>query len=221
MMSMVTLADGSVLDLSAWPLPEGAEDGVMNRVQLARAFSVSENTITKWISLGMPVLSDGQNGVAYEFQLSHCYAWRQDRDSKARAAKARGDQLAMQAALAFRNLDADQEEAEGGLTADELRKWSEAEFHRNRVDEQRRRLVRAEAVSRVFEQLLVLVGNTFDTLPDWAEVNLGLSVDQVAQLQSRCDLARAELRATIEADLLGPATVLPFAGAGRQEEMAL
>jgi phage terminase Nu1 subunit (DNA packaging protein) len=217
--NIITLADGGVLDLAVWPLPEGVEDGILNRGQLARACNVSENTITKWVTQGMPVLSDGQNGVAYEFQLSHCYAWRQDRDGKARALKARGDQLAVQAALVFRNLDADQEEAEGSLTADDLRKWSEAEYHRNRVAEQRGDLVRADGVRRVIEGLLVAVGNAFDTLPDWAEVNLALSAEQVSQLQLRCDLARDELRAVVQADLLAPGRVIPLGA--RQEEMAL
>lgn len=219
MADLITLADGGVLDVAAWPLPEGVEDGVLNRSQLARAFNVTENTITKWMGQGMPALSEGQNGVAYEFQLSHCHAWRQSRDEKARAAKARGDQLAVQAALAFRNLDSDQEEAEGSLTADELRKWSEAEYHRNRVAEQRGDLLRADAVRRLMEGLLVSVGNAFDTLPDWAEVNLGLSADQVALMQAQCDMARDELRRKIERDLVPTGAVVAFGS--RQDELAL
>lgn len=218
-MTIVTLADGGVLDVSAWPLPAGIDEGVLNRTQLAKAFSVTENTITKWVGQGMPVLSEGQNGVAYEFQLSHCYAWRQDRDERARALKQRGDQLATQAALAFRNLDADQAEAEGELTADDLRKWSEAEYHRNRVAEQRGDLVRAEGMRQLLEGMLVAFGGALDTLPDFAEANFGLTAEQVAQMQDRCDSVRIELRSLVERELLPVSVVMPFAG--RQSEMSL
>ncbi len=219
MHAIVTLADGGLLDVSAWPLPEGVADGVLNRAQLARAFNVSENTITKWLGLGMPALSDGQNGVPYEFQLAACHAWRQSRDEKARAGKQRGDLLAMQAALAFRNLESDQEEAEGGLTADDLRKWSEAEYQRNRVAEQRGDLVRAEAMRRLLEDLLVLLGNAMDTLPDFAELNFGLTSDQVAQLQARCDAVRIETRQKVEEALLKPGAVIAIGT--RQGELVI
>ncbi|MGC9449675.1 hypothetical protein [Cereibacter johrii] len=208
MLTTVTLTDGSVLDLAAWPLPEGMEDGTLNRAQLARAFSVSENTITKWISQGMPVMSDGQNGVAYEFRLRHCYAWRMERDARARAAKAQGDRLAAQAALAFRNLDEDQAEEEAELTADDLKKWSEAEYHRNRVAEQRGDLVRAGRMRELLEELMVSFGNALDTLPDFCELNFSLSAEQVAKLQERCDAARIDARARIEAALLRPGEVV-------------
>ena len=206
----LTLGDGSVLDVAAYPLPGGlVDDGtLLNRVQLARAFSVSENTITKWVSQGMPVMSEGQNGVSYEFRLSHCWAWRAARDEKARAAKAQGDQMAAQAALAFRNLDDDQAEAEAELTADDLKKWSEAEYHRNRVAEQRGDLVRADRVRAALEDIFVAVGAEMDTLPDFAEMQFGLSAAQVAQVQERCDQLRLEMRRKIEALLARGGSVI-------------
>lgn len=214
----VLLDDGRALDVGRWPLPEGIADGVLNRSQLARAFNVSENTITKWAGLGMPVLSDGQNGVAYEFQLSHCYAWKQDRDAGLRSAKQRGDELAAQAALAFRNLDDDQADEEAGMSAAELRQWSEAEYHRNRVAEQRGALVRADRVRTLIEDIFVAFGAEMDTLPDFAEMEFGLSPAQVAKLQDRCDGMRAEVRRQIEA-VLGRSSVVRLGG--RQAEMDL
>ncbi|MDS9468614.1 terminase small subunit [Paracoccus sp. MBLB3053] len=219
MSQLVTLSDGEVLDVSAWPLPEGIEDGVLNRTQLARAFNVTENTITKWMAQGMPALSEGQNGVAYEFQLSHCHAWRQARDEKARALKLRGDQVAAQAALAFRNLDADQEEAEGWMSADELRKLSEAEYHRNRVAEQRGDLVRADRTRAVIEDVIVMVATSLETLPDYLEMKFGLSTEQVAEVVIRTDQLRDELKGKIEALLRRPASVVAIGSA--QGEMAL
>jgi len=212
MLNLVTLASGEVLDVSAWPLPQGVEDGILNRAQLARAFSVSENTITKWMAQGMPVLSEGQNGVAYEFRLSHCYAWRQDRDQKVRAEKARGDQVAAQAALAFRNLDADQEEAEGGLTADEVKKWSEAEYARNRLAEQRGDLVRADRVRVLMEEVMVMVGGSLDTLPDFIELHFSPTVEQVQMVEKRSDQLRAKIRSQIEDLLQRSAVIVPIGG---------
>lgn len=220
MSHLVTLSDGEVLDVSAWPLPDGSEDFVLNRTQLARAFNVTENTITKWMGQGMPALSEGQNGVAYEFQLSHCYAWRQARDEKVRSAKLRGDQVAAQAALAFRNLDADQEEAEGWMSADELRKLSEAEYHRNRVAEQRGDLIRADRTRAVIEDVIVMVATSLETLPDYLEMKFGLSTEQVAEVVVRTDQLRDEIKSKIEDLLRRPASVVPI-GAGRQGEMEL
>ncbi|MBL3611465.1 hypothetical protein JMM60_22460, partial [Rhodovulum sulfidophilum] len=48
-----------------YPLPEGVEDTAMNRAQIARALDVSDNTISKWIAQGMPVLEEGGNGREY------------------------------------------------------------------------------------------------------------------------------------------------------------
>lgn len=221
MTSPITLADGSVLDVSRWPLPAGVEDDgtPLNRAQLARAFGVSENTITKWLGQGMPVESTGANGVSYEFRLTHCWAWRQDRDEKLRASKARGAQLAAQAALAFRNLDDDQAEEEGELTADDLRKWSEAEYHRNRVAEQRGDLLRADRMRALIEDIFVTFGAEMDTLPDYCEMQFGLTAAQVDQLQARCDQLRGEVRRLIEEKLGRPGVVVALDG--RQTELGL
>ncbi|WP_442772694.1 terminase small subunit [Paenirhodobacter enshiensis] len=220
-MTTITLEDGSLLDLGRWPLPEGVEDDgtPLNRVQLARAFGVSENTITKWVGLGMPVLSGGQNGVSYEFSLRQCHAWRQQREAKLQETKARGDQLAAQAALAFRNLDDDRAEEEAELTADDLRKWSEAEYHRNRVAEQRGDLVRVDRLRSALDDIFVTFGAAMETLPDFAEMEFGLSPDQVEKIKRRCDQTRDEVRRKIEALVERPGAVIALGT--RQGELSL
>lgn len=215
----ITLTDGSVLDVARWPLPAGVEDGVVNRSQLAKAFSVSENTVTKWIGQGMPVLTEGQNGVSYELMLSHCWAWRMWRDDKAKAAKDKGDQIAAQAALAFLNLGDDAPEDGQPMTAAETRAWAEAEFHRNKVAEQRGDLVRVGRVRQTMEDILVGFGTALDTLPDWAEMEFGLPPDQVQALQDRADGIRSEARQVIERLLGAGATVTPIGQT--QSEMSL
>ncbi|WP_406870085.1 DUF1441 family protein [Thioclava sp. 'Guangxiensis'] len=218
--TLVTLTDGSVLDTALYPLPDGLSDGVMNRAQLAIAFNVSENSVTKWVGQGMPVLTAGQNGVSYEFQLSHCYAWRRTRDEQSRATKATRDAHAMQASLAFRNLDEEQEEEEGGLTAKQLREWSEAEYHRNRVAEQRGELVRAAKVSELLEDLIGVVATALGTMPDHLERDLGLGVEEVAKVEARCDKVVMKMRERIERSILGTGAVEDLAEY-RQDEMGL
>lgn len=219
MIQLVTLSDGSVLDVSLYPLPDGLEDGVLSRVQIARAFNVSENTVTKWTSHGMPVESEGSNGTAYEFRYSHCYAWRMHRDASLRADKARGDQIAAQAAMQFRNLDTDQEEVEGTLTAKDLREWSEAEYHRNKAAQQRGDLVRSDRTRALLEGLLVNVRMAIDTLPDFMEREFGLTSRQVAQAQERCDEVLIEMQTTIARDHLGAGRVVPLGDDARQSDL--
>lgn len=221
MAEVITLSDGSVLDVSRFPLPEGVEDGVVNRAQLAVAFRVSENTVTKWIGQGLPALTAGANGVSYEFQLSHCFAWRAAKDDALRAGKLRGDQLAAQAALAFRNLDEDQAEDEGQLTAKDMREWSEAEYHRNRVAEQRGELVRAGRMSELLEDLLGVVRTSINTMPDYMEREFGLSATHVDKVQTRCDQILIDMRQRIEREILGPAVVTPLSGRGEQSNLGL
>ena len=221
MLSHITLDDGSVLDLDRYPLPEGVvDDGTpLNRVQLSRAFQVSENTITKWVSQGMPVLSGGQNGVSYEFSIRQCYAWRMHREERLQASKARGNELAAQAALVFRNLDDDQAEQEAELTADDLRKWSEAEYHRNRVAEQRGDLIRADRARALIEDIFVIFGAAMETLPDFCEMEFGLGAQQVEAVKLRCDQTRDEMRQKIGALLARGGAVVTMTGKQREMEI--
>jgi phage terminase Nu1 subunit (DNA packaging protein) len=47
----------------------------LNRGQVASVFGVSENTIDKWRQKGMPVQTEGGNGIAYGFSISACREW--------------------------------------------------------------------------------------------------------------------------------------------------
>lgn len=223
MSHLITLADGSVLDAARWPLPDGMQDGVLNRAQLAVAFTVSENTITKWMQQGMPVLSAGQNGVAYEFVLSHCHAWRMQREEALRRERARGDQLAAQAALAFRNLESDQAEEEATLTAKDVSEWAEAEYKRNRAAEQRGDLIRVDRVRQAVEEMLTAVRTAVYTLPDYAEREFGLTPGQVAKMQTRCDEVLVEMRNGIERNVIaaGQGAQLYALDRGEQGQLAL
>ena len=210
----ITLADGSVLDVARWPLPLGLDDSVLlNKTQLATAMRTSENTIAKWMTLGMPIEGQGANGVSYSFRLSHCFAWRMFRDEQARSEKSRSDNLAQQAAMAFLNLEADEADEIGSLSADEVRRRSIAEYERNKASELRRDLVRADQVLQLMEGLLTIVRTRVMAMPDYVEAEFGLTAVDTAKLQNYCDQTLTDMRVLIETDLTRPATVLPFGSA--------
>ncbi|WP_226628414.1 DUF1441 family protein [Alloyangia pacifica] len=214
MQERLTLPDGSVLDVTRYPLPDGVvDDGEpLNRTDLSRVFGVSENTITDWIGKGMPVLAGGRNGVAYELSLTECWAWRQHREAEDKKTRLRRDERNAQNALLFRNLDDGQEAEESGLTAKELREWSEAEYHRNRVAEQRGDLVRASRVQELLEDLVGITRTSLSTLPDHLERELGLNADEVTRVQRHCDALLLKVRERIETEILGGAQVAQLPG---------
>ncbi len=61
--------------LKAHPLPKGVQDLVCNLSELARGLDKSEVMVARYRDGGMPVLTKGGAGKAYEFQLAHCWAW--------------------------------------------------------------------------------------------------------------------------------------------------
>ena len=195
-------------------LPDGLSDGILNRAQLARAFGVSENTVTAWISKGLPYRVEGTNGRAWEFQLSEAYAWVEGQREDERRRRVEGDRLAAEAAQAFLNLE-DQGAADSGMSAREIRALAEAEFHRNKVAEQRGDLVRAERVRAVLELVFLAVQRGLVTLPDHAERELGLEPAAAATLEARCLSVLEEIRREIEESLTRPAEVVQGPGGQR------
>lgn len=211
-----------VFDLDAarveFPLPKGQADAVLNRSQLAVALNVSDNTITKYISRGMPVLTEGGNGREYEFQLSDCYAWRMSQDAEAQARKRAGDEAAAQLALLFRNDHEDGVSPSAGLTAEQIAAESDADYRRNRAAELRRELVRAHRVAELFEDVLVQFRTQITTLVDFAEIEFGLTPEQVTKLQARCDSALVSARAELGKVIApGEVAAMPRGGVDAQE----
>ena len=168
----------------AYPLPEEIEDAVLNRSQIALALQVSENTITRWISQGMPVEEEGSNGREYQFQLSHCYAWRVERDAQQREARKKADAVAAQMSLLFRNNDAE-DPNEGLLSAEDVIKESQADVARNKAAELRRELVRAHRMRSTMEEVMMAFRNHAITIVDFAEMEFGLEPEGVEKFQLR------------------------------------
>tara|TARA_R110002020_G_scaffold474099_2_gene704511 strand:- start:13766 stop:14422 length:657 start_codon:yes stop_codon:yes gene_type:complete len=206
---VITLADGTVLDVTAFPLPEEIADEVMNRGQIARALNVSEPTITTWIGEGLPVLTKGGNGLAYEFQLSHCYAWRMHRKSGEERQRAAADESAAQMRMLFQNMDGDVAEDHAEWSPKQIREASLAELERMRAAEARGDLVRSDRVLRLLEEMLTTIRQTVMTLPDYAEQEFGLSARQSDQMQGRCEDLLVELRNALARDGFGTSDAEP------------
>jgi phage terminase Nu1 subunit (DNA packaging protein) len=181
--------------------PDHLEDGILNRAQIASALGVSENTITEWISRGFPVLEHGGNGRAYQFQLSACWIWARNYQEGEITARADADRITRAAAAEFLNLG--DEVTAPGLSPGEHRKLLEAELLQMQVNERRGDLVRVNRLSHSLADVFASVQRAFTTLPDYAELELGLEPAEVQKMQDKCDQSLIDLRLQIEA-AIGP-----------------
>lgn len=192
--------------LRRFPLPDGAEDAVLNRAQLAHALNTSDNTITKWIAAGMPVEQEGGNGKEYAFQLSLCYAWRLWRDESLASAKRTSDAAAAQIRLQFLN-PGEEDDGRARLTPRQIKDEADAEFARLKAAQLRGELIPVARVSAALEDVFAAVRNGVTTLPDFAEMEFGLSPADVDKMQRRCDEILVDVRNRLEAEFGGPAEV--------------
>jgi hypothetical protein len=173
--------------LLRYPLPKGIPDETVNRAQCAKALGVSESIVTKYLEKGMPVLKRGTNGQAYEFQLSEVYAWKMLRKEEEQAEKAAADSAAEQMAMLFRNEDDDDEHTTRGMSTDAVKKEAAAIFEYDKAKEARGFLVKRDKVERLFEDILIEFRTQIVTLVDFAEMEFGLSPEEVKKMQQRCD----------------------------------
>lgn len=184
--------------LARHPLPGELTDAVVNRGQLAVALGVSENMITRYLELGLPVVARGSNGQAYEFRLSEAYAWRMWDLAERQARVANATAAAQQMALLFRN-DADAETEDGPvLTARQIAEEADADYRRSRAAELRGELVRRHLVEALIEKLLVLFRDSMTALPDWCEIECGLTAQHVEKLERRCGQSLTQTRIEVE-----------------------
>lgn len=164
----------------AHPLPNGVPDAVLNRSELAEFFGTSANTITEWIKAGMPVLRQGTNGTAYEFQASHCWAWKQNRD----AALAADRQAAQETIAAMRLALTGGESGDSiqALPPKERREIIDLETAQERWKRERNMLLPREDVLELLESVLRLFRDGISNLPDYLEKRAGLTPDQTDSL---------------------------------------
>lgn len=199
-------------------LAPGGEDGVLNRRDIAKALRTSENTISAWVSKGMPYLSEGTNGRAWQFQLSACWQWVQEMRGEERRRQEEADRIANQSLQAVLNLEQGTGPDEG-ISPQQMRAWYDTLYQRNRVAEQQGDLVRADRVRDTLETIFLAVQRGLITLPDHAERELGLEPAAAAVLEARCVAVLEQIRREIEQDLKRPGEVI--AGPGNQEALSL
>lgn len=196
--------------LRRWPLPDGIEDRSLNMGQCAKALDVSVPMITRYLDHGLPVLERGSNGQAYKFQASEVWAWKQTRDADQAAEKAAADRAAAQMALEFRNPDDDDRDPDRPvMSAKEIMEESKADYEWNKARELRGDLVRADKVRRLFETVLAEARTQFVSLVDFAEMEFGLTPDQVRTLQTRVDGTLLQMRRELGTAAPGEVQHLP------------
>ena len=216
MSDLITLESGEVLDLAAYPLPEGVEDEVFNLDLMAKAMATSTVTVSRWIDQGMPVQQRGGNGQSYELRFSHCFAWRKWKEASDTAARRALESKAEQKAMLFLNEDTPTDGAR--LSPKEVREWSEAELIRNKAAQQRGELVRTHQVVEMLEHVLATARNAMLNAPDWLEQEFSLSPGQVDKAQRYFDGVLEEMRhQMVQRDLMS-AELIPLSGAGDRSQ---
>lgn len=164
-------------DVERYPLPQGVADAVLNKSQVARALNVSEPTIDRWITDGMPVLSAGTNGRSYEFQLSECYAWRKAREADRKAEDDAAERAVQEMRLALVGGKAGT--TEQALPPRERRELYAAEREYMNMAQARGELVRFDDMVDVLDGVLSAVRAGLESMPDRIGRELSLTTPQV------------------------------------------
>jgi len=190
------MADDTLENLkTSYPLPDSVEDAVLNRAQLAAAFGTSENTIDSWRRSGMPVLTEGTNGRAFEFQLSNCWAWKCARDDDRRTQDEAAERAVRQLQMELIGGSADDSEMQ--LSHSEREKIYAVERQYNALARERGDLVPRQEVAALLDDVLSLVRNGINGLPDRLSRDAGLTGRQAEHAVVACDDLLRELHLTL------------------------
>nr|WP_233487506.1 terminase small subunit [Thalassovita gelatinovora] len=173
----------------------------LNRGQIALCFDVSENTIDKWIRKGMPVATQGGNGVAYGFYLSDCKAWRDRELATERESQAAADLFVQQERARFLNVGSGQHRA--AMSPAQQKELAQAELLHMQASQKRRSLVHVEEMVELVDTILGEFRAGLDGLPDWMEREFGLSPEQVERGIRYCDAVMQEIHDRLQAERLG------------------
>lgn len=180
--------DGGVDDAGAFDAPAPV---LLNKWQLAEALGVSANTVDRWRMEGMPVVSAGSNGRAYQFDPAACIAWREARERRREEEAQKAEDLVRQLRL---QLDPVAETRREHLSPAQQREQYEAAARYMAVARQRRELVEADPMVEALEAAFAAIRDALDALPDQLGRELGLTGDQVERLVTYCDRAMDRAR---------------------------
>lgn len=192
------------MDVTETGLPAGVEDAVLNRAQLARALNKSEPTITAWIAEGLPFISEGTNGKAWEFQLSACWRWMREREKaesdRSSAAEAAVRQMRL-ALIGGTDVDA----ARAGLSPKEQRELYDAERAFMLTSLQRGDLLKRGEMVSVLEDVFLIIRDGVTALPDRLEREAGVRGKAIELAIEVCDRLLVEAQKRIAAQVTGEA----------------
>lgn len=173
---------------------------LLNRAQIAQIFSVSENTIDKWRSKGMPVEVEGGNGVAYGFLFSGCKTWFEETQARAAAEKRAADKFVAKQRQKFLGLD--EQDQKAGLSPAQMRELAQAELVWMQAAERRGALVQVDEMIELLDLVFTEIRAGLDGLPDWLEREFGLSGEDVERSVVYNDGVLRSIKAAIEAAAL-------------------
>lgn len=160
-----------------FPLPDGVPDATLNKSEVAQFFGVSLPTVDAWLRDGMPLVSEGTNGRAWEFQASQVWAWRKAvvASEETRSAEAQAAIEAMRLKLI------------GGQVGDTIRALPprerqqiyDVELAHRRLMAESNRLIERDVVLEHLQDLLSLMRDTVTGLSDRLDREAGLSGKQI------------------------------------------
>ncbi|PSJ55771.1 terminase small subunit [Pseudaminobacter soli (ex Li et al. 2025)] len=182
-MDQLTQSDIEAL-VKQYPLPDGVDDCVMTREELADALVVSTNTVTAWLGDGMPVQQVGSQGRPYELRLSHCWAWRQAkrREEDLRSETVKRAQAALR--LAIVGGDPDSVEALDPKTRREI---IAAQREQEAFQRDRNELMRRDDVRKMLDELFAMVRDVMESAPDQVERVTAIPPKAADDLVKVCD----------------------------------
>ncbi|KEJ93977.1 Phage DNA packaging protein, Nu1 subunit of terminase [Pseudosulfitobacter pseudonitzschiae] len=178
----------------------GGAEPLLNRAQIAQIFNVSENTIDKWRAKGMPVDTEGGNGVAYGFLYSDCKAWFDETQARAASEKRAAEEFVAQQRMAF--LGIDKRDQKAGLSPAQMRELAQAELVWMQAAERRGALVQVDEMVELLDLVFAEVRAGLDGQPDWLEREFALSGSDVERVVSYNDEILRAIKATISAAAL-------------------
>jgi phage terminase Nu1 subunit (DNA packaging protein) len=179
-------SETEILDLvQRHPLPDGVDDMILNRAELADHFGTSENTINSRMRGGMPCETEGSNGRAYEFRLSVCWAWYQGYIEHQRGMDLRKTKNRNQMRLAL--LGGDAPDGAEFLSPKEQKEEYEAAVAYMKAASLRGELIYVAEVEMLLQALLGMTRGFILNLPDEVERIAGLNPEHTATLVERAN----------------------------------
>jgi phage terminase Nu1 subunit (DNA packaging protein) len=184
--------------LVAHPLPVGVECIDMNQNDMAKALNVTANTLGKWLAeKSFPVVHRGGQGKQYVLRLSHCWAWKLQREDNEASLRRQSEATIQKMQASFLGLGAGDPNA--SLSPKDRRELADADFAFNRAANLRRRLVELEEVRDLLDSVFSILRDGLQSLPDRLERELSLKSEEVGLVVRVSEEMLSEMSEKIDA----------------------